>query len=138
MARRDIHHHVIKLALEREGWNVTDDPFFVKIGRKTAEIDLGAERIILAERSTEKIAVEVKSFVGTSIITEFYKALGQFLMYQRALQTAEPDRILYLALPQAAYDELSADVFDFPNFEDLRHRLIIYQPSENTTLTWIQ
>jgi hypothetical protein len=138
MARRDIHHHVIKLALQREGWNVTDDPFFVKIGRKSAEIDLGAERIILAERSTEKIAVEVKSFVGTSIITEFYKALGQFLMYQRALQAAEPDRILYLALPQAAYDELSADVFDFPNFEDLRHRLIIYQPSENTTLTWIQ
>jgi len=137
MARRDIHHHVLKLALEREGWNVTDDPFFVKIGRKTAEIDLGAERIILAERATEKIAVEVKSFVGTSMITEFYKALGQFLMYQRALQTAEPERTLYLALPQAAYDELSADVFDFPNFEDLRHRLIIYQPSENTTLTWI-
>jgi XisH protein len=137
MARRDIHHQVLKLALEREGWNVTDDPFFVKIGRKTAEIDLGAERIILAERATEKIAVEVKSFVGTSMITEFYKALGQFLMYQRALQTAEPERTLYLALPQAAYDELSADVFDFPNFEDLRHRLIIYQPSENTTLTWI-
>ena len=138
MARRDIHHHVLKLALEREGWNVTNDPFFVKIGRKTAEIDLGAERIILAERATEKIAVEVKSFVGTSIITEFYKALGQFLMYQRALQAAEPDRTLYLALPQGAYDELSGDVFDFPNFEDLRHRLIIYQPSENTTLTWIQ
>jgi len=137
MARRDIHHQVLKLALEREGWNVTDDPFFVKIGRKTAEIDLGAERIILAERATEKIAVEVKSFVGTSMITEFYKALGQFLMYQRALQTAEPERTLYLALPQAAYDELSADVFDFPNFEDLRHRLIIYQPLENTTLTWI-
>lgn len=137
MARRDIHYQVLKLALEREGWNVTDDPFFVKIGRKTAEIDLGAERIILAERATEKIAVEVKSFVGTSMITEFYKALGQFLMYQRALQTAEPERTLYLALPQAAYDELSADVFDFPNFEDLRHRLIIYQPSENTTLTWI-
>lgn len=138
MARRDIHHHVLRLALEREGWDVTDDPFFVKIGRKTAEIDLGAERIILAERSAEKIAVEVKSFVGTSIITEFYKALGQFLMYQRALQNTEPDRILYLAIPQAAYDELSADVFDFPNFEDLRHRLIIYQPSENTTLIWIQ
>jgi hypothetical protein len=66
MARRDIHHQVLKLALEREGWNVTDDPFFVKIGRKTAEIDLGAERTILAERATEKIAVEVKSFVGTS------------------------------------------------------------------------
>jgi len=115
MARRDIHHQVLKLALEREGWNVTDDPFFVKIGRKTAEIDLGAERIILAERATEKIAVEVKSFVGTSMITEFYKALGQFLMYQRALQTAEPERTLYLALPQAAYDELSADIFDFPN-----------------------
>ena len=51
---------------------------------------------------------------------------GQLLMYQRALQTAEPERTLYLALPQAAYDELSADIFDFPHFEDLRHCLIIY------------
>lgn len=137
MARRDTHHHLVRLALEGEGWDVTDDPFFIKIGRKSAEIDLGAERIILAQRTTEKIAVEVKIFVGTSVITDFYKALGQFLMYQRALQSTEPDRILYLALPQAAYDELSLDVFDFPSFEDLRHRLIIYQPSENTSLTWI-
>lgn len=44
MARRDINHHIVRLALEREGWNVTDDPFFVRIGRKSAEIDLGAER----------------------------------------------------------------------------------------------
>jgi hypothetical protein len=137
MARRDNNHHIVRLALEREGWDVTDDPFFIKIGRKSAEIDLGAERVILAERKSEKIAVEVKSFIGTSMITEFYRALGQFLMYQRALQAVEPDRILYLALPQAAYDELSMDVFDFPNFEDLKHYLIVYEPSENTTLTWI-
>ena len=78
MARRDIHHHVIKLALEREGWNVTDDLFFVKIGRKTAEIDLGAERIILAERSTEKIAVEVKSFVGLLSLLNFTKPWDSF------------------------------------------------------------
>ena len=109
----------------------------MRIGRKSAEIDLGAERVIMATREREKIAVEVKSFVGTSTITEFYHALGQFLLYQRAIQLEDPERALYLALPQAAYDELSNDVFDFPNFEDLRHHLIIYEPSENTTLTWI-
>lgn len=138
MARRDINHQYVKSALEREGWDVTDDPFFVRIGRKSAEIDLGAERIILASREKEKIAVEVKSFVGTSAITDFYHALGQFLLYQRALKIEDADRILYLALPLAAYEELSIDVFDFPNFEDLRHQLIIYEPSENTTLKWIR
>ena len=99
MARRDIHHQVLKLALEREGWNVTDDPFFVKIGRKTAEIDLGAERIILAERATEKIAVEVKSFVGTSMITEFYKALWQFLCTSVLYKLPNPSgRYIWLCL----------------------------------------
>ena len=137
MARRDINHHVVRSALENEGWHVTDDPFFIKIGRKSAEIDLGAERVILAERTSEKIAVEVKSFVGTSMITDFYRALGQFLMYKRTLQVLEPERTLYLALPQAAYDELSDDIFDFPNFEDLRHHLIVYEPLENTKLLWI-
>ncbi len=41
------------------------------MGGVDLEIDLGAERIIVAERQGDKIAVEVKSFLAyTSAITE--------------------------------------------------------------------
>lgn len=49
-------------------------------------IDLGAERLIAAEKQGEKIAIEVKTFSRPSAISEFYTALGQFLSYQFALE----------------------------------------------------
>ena len=138
MARRDKVHDIVRNALEREGWTITNDPLPVKIGKKLGEIDLGAERILAAERNHEKIAVEIKSFIGSSTLTEFYRALGQFNLYGRALKNQYPDRMLYLALPLAAYKELSDDIFDYPEFEDLRQRIIIFEPIDDTTLTWIK
>lgn len=68
----------------KEGWTITHNPYFIKLGKKSAEIDLGAERILFAEKGIDKIAVEIKSFIGTSTISEFYGAHGQFDLYDRA------------------------------------------------------
>lgn len=138
MARRDNTHEIVKAALEREGWVITNDPLPVKIGRKSAQIDLGAEQLVAAERGSEKIAVEIKSFIGTSTITEFYRATGQFQLYQRAMKRQYPDRVLYLALPVATYEELAYDIFEFEDFEDLGHQIIIYDNDENAPLKWIK
>ncbi|MEB3229940.1 MAG: element excision factor XisH family protein [Leptolyngbyaceae bacterium] len=43
------------------------------------EIDLAAETLIAAVRQQEKIAVEGKSFIASSNISDFHTALGQFL-----------------------------------------------------------
>ncbi len=56
--------------------NVDDIEFFV---------DLGAERLLAAQKQGQQIAVEVKSFVGASEVTEFHLALGQTLNYRLAL-----------------------------------------------------
>jgi XisH protein len=45
-------------------------------------VDLAAEKIIAAQRDSEKIAVEIKSFVRASAISEFHTALGQFLKFR--------------------------------------------------------
>ena len=137
MARRDDTHDIVRAALEREGWLITNDPLPVKIGRKSAQIDLGAERLVAAQKGNEKIAVEIKSFIGTSTITEFYRATGQFQLYQRAMKRQYPDRVLYLALPVATYEELAQDIFQFEDFEDLGHQIIIYDNDENIPLKWI-
>jgi hypothetical protein len=42
-------------------------------------VDLGAERLIAAQRGDEKIAVEIKSFTGPSAIHEMQMALGQYI-----------------------------------------------------------
>ena len=45
---------------------ITDDPLKIEVGDVEMYIDLGAEQVLAAEREGEKIAVEIKSFIGTS------------------------------------------------------------------------
>lgn len=99
-------------------------------------IDLGAERIFAAERNDEKIAVEVKSFLGPSATTEFNAALGQFLKYQLTIEQVEADRLLYLIMPADTY----RDFFTLELTRLLTQRyqvnLIIYDPEEEVITQW--
>jgi XisH protein len=81
---KDKYHEQVKKALEKEGWIITHDPYFIRLGKRRGYIDLGAE-LIGAERDTEKIAVEIKSFSRVSDVDAFEDALGQFLLYKLAL-----------------------------------------------------
>jgi len=108
---KDIFHNIVKNALIKEDWLVTDDPLRLKVGVITFQVDLGAEKVIGAEKAGQKIAVEIKSFLNPSTITDFYNALGQFLSYRLALEKNESDRILYLAVPLDVYESFFQ--FDF-------------------------
>nr|WP_229552694.1 XisH family protein [Nostoc sp. XA010] len=81
----------------------THDPYELRIGGVEMYIDIGAEQMIAAQRGNEKIAVEVKSFISPSRISDFHLAHGQFLDYRYALENEDPERILYLAVPHFVY-----------------------------------
>ena len=49
-------------------------------------IDLAAETPIAAEKAGRKIAIEVKSFLSPSPITNLYDAIGQYIVYRRLLR----------------------------------------------------
>jgi XisH protein len=60
--------------------------------------------LIAADKEGEKIAIEIKSFLGQSAVNDFHGALGQFINYRYALADLEPDRKLYLAISSATYE----------------------------------
>ena len=63
MSARDKFHEAVKQGLNKEGWTITHDPLRLKFGEEDKiSIDLGAERVLGAEKAGEKIAVEDKSF----------------------------------------------------------------------------
>jgi len=62
-------------------------------------------------KDTQKIAVEIKNFIGLSDLNEFKNALGQYLLYQLALSKKEPDRVLFLAVPKSFYQDFFQDAF---------------------------
>ena len=74
MPRRDRIHDAVRNALIKEGWTVTDDPYFLKYGDEDLFIDLAAERLLAAERAGEKIAVEIKSLLARKSLGLAYHA----------------------------------------------------------------
>ena len=65
--------------------------------------DLAAEKSIMASRGTQKILVEVKSFLGRSFITDLQAAIGQYVMYRDVIQAQELGFTLYLAIAENAH-----------------------------------
>ncbi len=134
---RDTFHQAVKTALQKEGWMITADPLQVKFGKLDLYIDLGAERVIGAERNGQKIAIEIKSFLGDSPVTEFHGAIGQFIGYRDVLAVVEPERIVYLAVPLTAYEGF----FQVQEFAQLVIRtnqinLIVYDPTLEVIVQW--
>jgi hypothetical protein len=138
MAAKDLYHEHVKTALEKDGWKITHDPYRLKWrGRKKMLIDLAAEKLLLAEKGTSKIAIEVKSFISTSGLEDLYNAVGQFILYRKALRKTEPERELYLAIRQSVYE----DMFDDPNEDSLiledGFKVIVFAPETMEIVLWI-
>ncbi len=111
MPRLDIYHDTVKRALEKDGWQITQDPYRLNIGKKRLFADLGAERLLSAEKGTCQIAVEIKSFLGPSDVTDLEKALGQYVLYQHLMELTEPNRLLYLAVStQTFYNTFALEI----------------------------
>jgi XisH protein len=135
---KDRFHDQVKAALIKDRWLITHDPFSIQVSEAVKlKIDLGAENTIAAQRDRDKIAVEIKSFITDSDISEFHVALGQYLNYVQALEDKEPDRILYLAVPLETY----SDFFQIPFVQKSLKRhgvnLVIYNPIKEEIKEWI-
>lgn len=136
---RDLFHNQVKTALIKEGWTITHDPYSIKISEAIKiQIDLGAESIIAAQRDQEKIAVEIKSFIADSDISEFHGALGQYLNYLQALELKDPARILYLAVPIDTYSEFFKIPFIQMSLKRYAVNLIVYNPIKEEIEQWIK
>lgn len=137
MPSRDIFHAAVRQALITDGWTITHDPLFVAFGGVELYIDLGAEKLIGAEREGLAIAVEVKSFLSASPVSDFHEALGQFLNYRVALAATHPARVLYLAVPTDVYATFFAFPFTQAVVAEYQLRLVIYDPQQEVITQWI-
>lgn len=137
MPAKDLFHNTVKTALEKDGWTIVDENLFIKIDKIEFYIDLVADRVLTAEKADQKIAVEVKSFIGVSIVSEFHTALGQFLNYRSALRKQQPERILYLAVPFDIYDDFFASSFIQEVIAEHQLKLLIFEPNREEVVLWI-
>ncbi|MBD2491204.1 XisH family protein [Aulosira sp. FACHB-615] len=137
MPAKDAFHELVRTALENEGWTITHDPYHIDLGFVDFYIDLGAERLIAATKNGEKIAVEIKTFLSASTISEFHTAIGQFINYRIALEEEEADRRLYLAVPIDIYRRFFKYSFIQTVIRRNQIPLLVYNIEKQEIAQWI-
>ena len=137
MSAKDTFHNTVRSALEKDGWTITHDPLSFKLTEKVKiNIDLGAEKLLSAQKGSQKIAVEVKSFVGLSALSEFHTAVGQFLNYRVALEEQESERVLYLAVPRDIYQDFFTDSFVQTVLERYQIKVLVFHVQKEEITLW--
>lgn len=137
MPQYDLYHNEVKNGLRKDGWIITDDPYTLEYKGLRLYADLGAEKLLAAERAEQKIAVEIKVFNSPSQVTELQKAIGQYNMYRSILHRVNPERKLYLAIPEEVYQ----DFFQQPAIQDIvsdqKIYLLIFNPDREVIIQWL-
>jgi hypothetical protein len=136
---RDIYHNTVKTALEKDGWTITHDPdpFPLQIGKKRLSADLGAERLISAEKNLQKIVVEVKSFVGQSDVKDLEQALGQYILYRQILNETKIERDLYLAVSRLTFNSVFTIQLGQMLLTNQIVKLIVFDDESEVIVQWI-
>jgi len=136
MPAKDTYHDAVKNALIKDGWTITHDPLKLKWGINNMYVDLGAERLVAAEKGGQQIAVEIKSFVGLSEINDLENAMGKYVVYHSVMTRTEPNRVLYLAVHQEAFSDVFEDPLGKLLLEDYGVRLIVFDSQKEEILKW--
>ena len=134
---RDLFHAAVREALEFDGWLITHDPYPIRAMGRDYEVDLGAEQLFAAEKDTQKIAVEVKSFVSPSLAYEFHTVLGQYLNYHTFMAIQEPDRTLWLAVSSSVYESFFREPATQLVVDKFGLNLVIFDKQSKTIEQWI-
>ncbi len=134
---KDIYHSTVRIALEKDGWTITDDPLTLRIGGRSAFIDLGAEKLFAAEKEGKRIAVEVKSFISPSPVKDLEQALGQYIMYSQVLERQNYNRLLYLAIPQSVFLDFFSEELPQLMIEFNHLKLLIFNSDSQEIVRWI-
>jgi hypothetical protein len=136
MAAKDSFHATVKQALIKDGW-LRVVPLTLKLGNTRLEVDLSAERLLVAEKANIQIAVEVKSFLSASVVYEFHQAIGQYLHYRLVLERMQSPRLPYLAVPDRVYDQHFGDEFFQASLAAHGVQLIVVEIESEEIRQWI-
>ncbi len=134
---KDIYHNTVRTALEKDGWTITADPLTLSVGKRSTYIDLGAEKLLGAEKDGQYIAVEVKSFISPSPIKDLEQALGQYIMYSQVLERQKPNWLLYLAISDSVFFDFFSEELPQLIMELNNLKVIVFDPDIVEIVKWI-
>jgi hypothetical protein len=138
MPARDIYHDPVCNALRKDGWLITNDPLTIEYEDVHVFADLGAQRLLAAEREQQRIVVEIKSFLGRSPMRELETAIGQYIVYRTFLKQRSIPCPVYIAISSRIYESFFRQRSIRTVTEENAIFLIVVDVKQEVILQWIQ
>lgn len=139
MPRKDAYHDIVKAALVRDGWQITDDPFLIGFRGTVLFADLGAEKTMGFQRRRRKIGIEVKVLNEPARFAKFECAVGQYVVYRRLMMSLQLQRDLYLAVSLNVFTNfVQKKPAEMGVVTGERIHLLVFDPRKKEVIRWIK
>jgi len=137
MPARDSIHEIVKEAVIKDGWEITDDPYVISYGERFLFVDLGASGFIGVKQGNKHIAIEIKQFGGQYPVKDLQQAIGQYSLYRLLLDQIDPSRDLYLAISEETYRDIFTEPIGELVITHLPLKLVIIDLDKKEVNQWI-
>lgn len=103
-------------------------------------MDLGAEKLLAAEKNERRIAVEVKSFIRASPVQDLESALGQYVLYRGLLKESNnhQERVLYLAIRNLIFQDFFIEKIAQIAIRSNQLKLLVFDANMEEVVQWIE
>lgn len=131
------HYHIIVLrCLENAGWSIVKEQEYISIGtqdntNRRLYIDIKARR-----NDDQLVLIEVKG-LERSPVHELMELLGQYLIYQIALDYLSIEIPLYIAIPEIAYQNIIQHVLGQEMLSRYSVPFLIFDPIQEEIIEWL-
>ena len=137
--RKDAYHEIVKTALTKDGWQITDDPFLIGFRGTLLFADLGAEKLTGIRQRPQKVSIEVKVLEEPARFAKFECAVGQYVVYRRLMLSLQLQRELYLAITLNVFTNFFQKrpaVMEVVTGEQIN--LLVFDPQREEVVQWIK
>lgn len=136
MPNEDRYHSVVLRCLEKAGWAIVKEQEYISIGtsndtNRRLYVDIKAQR-----SDRQLVLIEVKG-LERSPVHELMELLGQYLVYKLALDYLSIPIPLYIAIPQAAYQDIIQHVLGQEMMDQYSVPLLVFDPLREEIIQWI-
>jgi hypothetical protein len=139
LPRKDAYHDIVKTALLKDGWQITDDPFLIGFRGTLLFADLGAEKTTGFSQHRSKVSIEIKVLDEPARFAKFECAVGQYVVYRRLMMSLQLQRDLYLAISYnvfANFFQKKPAVMEVVTGEQIH--LLVFDPHKKEIMQWIK
>lgn len=73
-----------------------------------------------------------------SFITALYEAVGKYVIYRNVLKIRDPERVLFLAIPEVIYKRFFEEIIVQGVLEEENFNMVIYNQHTKAISQWIK